>query len=306
MTAYLRRFRFLVLVGVLAFVVTAWPSTAEAQYWGPRFSVGISFGGYWYPGYGHWGPYWYPPYRFYGPGPYYPYGPYGHWGPWGGPYPYWGYPGYGYGPYVITGAMRLQVTPRTARVFVDGYAAGTVDDFDGVFQRLHVRPGGHEITLYLEGYRTVRRNVYFGPDRDQNVKLAMEPVAPGEMSEPPPQPTAPPPSDSVDPNRPPGMSPQGMPPGPPQAPPQRLDPQVEVREGAPRFGALSVAVQPLDAQIFVDGERWTIGEDKRLLIKLTEGRHVVEIKKEGFATYTETIAIGRDRTMTLNVSLVRN
>ena len=31
--------------------------------------------------------------------------------------------------------------PSEARVYVDGYYAGTVDDFDGLFQRLNVSPG---------------------------------------------------------------------------------------------------------------------------------------------------------------------
>jgi hypothetical protein len=42
---------------------------------------------------------------------------------------------------------QLQVTPRETEVFVDGYFAGKVDDFDGRFQRLHVQPGEHELTV---------------------------------------------------------------------------------------------------------------------------------------------------------------
>ena len=55
--------------------------------------------------------------------------------------------------------VRTRVTPRDTQVFVDGYSAGPVDDFDGVFQRLQLIPGQHEITLYLPGYRTYRENV---------------------------------------------------------------------------------------------------------------------------------------------------
>jgi hypothetical protein len=43
---------------------------------------------------------------------------------------------------------------------VDGSYAGTADEFDGLFQRLHVAPGRHEIALKLEGYRTHRMRVY--------------------------------------------------------------------------------------------------------------------------------------------------
>jgi hypothetical protein len=40
-------------------------------------------------------------------------------------------------------AVRINATPKDADVYVDGY--------DGTFQRLHVVPGPHEITLY-HGY----------------------------------------------------------------------------------------------------------------------------------------------------------
>ena len=51
-------------------------------------------------------------------------------------YPYFQYPGYGgypaYGGYWDASAdLRVQVTPRTAEVYVDGYLVGNVDDFDG-------------------------------------------------------------------------------------------------------------------------------------------------------------------------------
>ena len=62
---------------------------------------------------------------------------------------------------------RLAAHPRRsrkARVYVDGYYAGIVDDFDGVFQRLNVPPGRHEITLKLEGYRTQHFKVYVPVD----------------------------------------------------------------------------------------------------------------------------------------------
>ena len=61
------------------------------------------------------------------------------WYGWG--YPYW-YPPYGYrGRYDPSASLRLQVEPKETEVFIDGYFAGTVDDFDGFFQRLHLEPG---------------------------------------------------------------------------------------------------------------------------------------------------------------------
>jgi hypothetical protein len=34
---------------------------------------------------------------------------------------------------------------------VDGFYAGIVDDFNGVFQSLPLTPGGHTVVLYVEG-----------------------------------------------------------------------------------------------------------------------------------------------------------
>ena len=65
------------------------------------------------------------------------------------PIPAYGYPGYGYGPsagygyYSLVpgrayGAVRIVDAPRDAQVLVDGYYAGVVDDYDGVFQHLNL------------------------------------------------------------------------------------------------------------------------------------------------------------------------
>ena len=53
--------------------------------------------------------------------------------------------GYGSGFGFDIGELRLQVTPRHAQVFVDGYYAGTVDDYDGTFQALKLEAGPYHI-----------------------------------------------------------------------------------------------------------------------------------------------------------------
>jgi hypothetical protein len=80
-----------------------------------------------------------------------------------GPYPWWGPGAYSYPYFPVyddSARVRLSVTPKEAAVYVDGYYAGIVDDFDGVFQSLPLSPGGHEIAVYLEGYRTVHQSLY--------------------------------------------------------------------------------------------------------------------------------------------------
>ena len=60
-------------------------------------------------------------------------------------------------------SLRIQAHPREAEVYVDGYYAGIVNDFDGTFQRLNVVPGTHEITLRLDGFATWSARVYASP-----------------------------------------------------------------------------------------------------------------------------------------------
>ena len=247
----------------------------------------VVVGGYGYP-HG-----WYSPYYGYG---YYGWGWGLGWG-WGYPYPFYS-PWYPYGyPYyydAFNASLKLEVTPKNAEVYVDGYLAGIVDDFDGTFQRLKVRPGTHEIVLWLEGYRTVQQELHLATDTSKRIKFAMEPLAPGETSGP--RPTPPPePVEEPQPQR--------------RAPPQRqlqVEPQQDPVQQVPaQFGQLSVRVQPADAEILVDGERWDSPAGARLVVQLAPGRHKVEIRKEGFNTYSEEVLIRAGSTMTLNVSLLR-
>jgi PEGA domain len=186
-----------------------------------------------------------------------------------------------------SGAVRIEVMPREADVYVDGYLAGRVDDFDGIFQRLYLPRGGHEITIYMSGYRSIQQNVFVGPASKLIIKQAMVPLAPGEFQEPQPQPQPLPPPES-------GRG--GRTPAPPTV-------------GAPdaRFGSLAILVRPSDADIIVDGEPWSTpqGQD-RLVVRLGEGRHHVEVRKEGFSTYVEDVLIRRGATMNLNVSLIKD
>lgn len=226
------------------------------------------------------------------------YGPYygGWWGPWGGP---WGPYGY-YGGYYYGGSMQIQVKPKETEVYVDGYRAGIVNDFDSWYQSLNLTPGGHEIVLYLEGYRTQRHEVYFTQYSSQHLKGAMEKLAAGETSGPRPQP-APRSSSSAD-SRPRRAGPRPQPDQSVQM--TQADPSAAPQ--ADRFGTLSIKVQPADATILVDSHTWqTVGSDQRMSIQLAPGRHHVEVSKDGFASYVEDILIRAEATMTLNVGLTR-
>jgi PEGA domain len=83
------------------------------------------------------------------------------WGPFGYGYPYGHYPHYGYDP----GSVKLKVRQRDAEVWVDGYYAGTVDDFDGVFQALRLDSGSYRIEIRKPGFETLTFNVRVQPER---------------------------------------------------------------------------------------------------------------------------------------------
>jgi hypothetical protein len=100
--------------------------------------------------------------------------------------PFWG--SYAWGPdgssYYSNGAeVRVLATPRDAEVFVDGYYAGPVSKFSGVFQHLNVQPGGHEFVLYRDGYQTVHQTVYLQPGSSLKLQHTMEPLATGQRME---------------------------------------------------------------------------------------------------------------------------
>ena len=124
------------------------------------YYYGRRYGSYGYYGY----PYGYYPYGLsLGFGYGYPYS-YGYGYPYGNPY---GYGGYGYvaGGYAggSYGGVRITDAPRDAAVYADGYYVGTVDDFDGTFQRLSLEAGAHQIEIRPQGGQPIAFDVNIRP-----------------------------------------------------------------------------------------------------------------------------------------------
>ena len=286
-----------------------WPADAAAQRRGGyrpvvrvRPAVVVSAGFY--------RPYYYRPY-YYGYGPLFYNGFYSPF--YAGWYPFYGqyYPRYYYGG--NWASARLEIKPRDAQVYVDGYLVGMVDQFDGVFQRLDLPTGEHEIEVYMRGYRTYRQRTLFRPGESYHFKAILEPLPAGAPDEPQPQASANRPDpyttprdprdpyvrDPYDPNRPP------PPPGDrgrttplPDRPGDRRAPESN------NFGTLNIRVQPGDAVVVIDGEKWDSPEGgSRLIVQLSGGSHRVEVRKDGFKPYTATIQIRPGETQTLNISL---
>jgi hypothetical protein len=229
------------------------------------------------------------PYYYYSPyySPFFYSGWYGY--PYGYPYPY------GYGPYHRDGSLRLQVEPRQAEVFVDGYYAGVVDDFDGAFQRLRVEPGMHDVQLYLQGYHTVHQQVYVQPDKTFNIKETMQPLGPGDPPEERPVARTPP----EDPGAASGQRDAEMPP----VPHRRDAPPAAGAQGD--GGSIVLRVQPANAEILVDGEPWQGSADSRLVIQLSAGDHRIEVRKPGYLPYQSSVRVRPGDATSINISLTR-
>ena len=214
-----------------------------------------------------------------------------------GPYPWWPrtiYP-YRYFPiYDLRAEVRIQVVPDEAdqaAVYVDGFYAGVVNDFDGVFQSLPLPPGGHRIVIYSEGYRTIRHNIYLQPGSTFRIRETLQRLPAGETSELPEQsPPVPPP--------PPGSYTM------PVTPDRGTAPQAGAVAPATGFGTVDLFIQPSNAEVFIDGQRWRSSDEGHFIIQLPAGKHRVEVRRPGYRTYRTEIDVPEGSVMPLNVSLM--
>jgi hypothetical protein len=209
--------------------------------------------------------------------------------PFFGPYPWWPHLAYPYWYFPIydhRADVHLRVEPEAATaaaVYVDGFYAGVVDDFNGVFQSLPLTPGGHTILLYLEGYRTVRQNIYLSPASSFNLRATMARLPAGETSERP-----------------------DVAPAVPSATPRRT---LEPRSGPPAahtvgFGTVDLYVQPASAEMTIDGQPWVSSDEGHLMVQVPVGKHRVDVSEAGYRRFTTEIEVGDGQTLALNVSLM--
>jgi hypothetical protein len=62
------------------------------------------------------------------------------------------------------GNLKLKVKPRSAKVYVDGYYVGLVDEFDGAFQKLPLTAGRHHVKIDADGYESAEFDAVITPD----------------------------------------------------------------------------------------------------------------------------------------------
>jgi hypothetical protein len=174
--------------------------------------------------------------------------------------------------------MRVLVDPSETRVYVDGYYAGVADDFDGLFQRLHLAPGRHEITLKLAGHKTHRVRVYVGSGSTLKIDHVME-EGTGETVRD---------LTGEEPLR------ESRAPQPPR----------DTWVGEPSGGELRLDVRPQDASVYVDGEFQGTGRETGIL-NLAPGTHQVEVVRPGFRTAQREVEVTPEGVAELDIQLER-
>jgi len=200
-----------------------------------------------------------------------------------GPYygPYYPYPG----PFLTAtrysvSAIRLKVQPVETEVYLNGYYAGIVDDFDGVFQRLYAPAGQHQIELRLDGYKTFRQGVWVASGDTLEVTHRMEHLASGEQAPAPPGPL-PLPDDWG-----------------------TTEARGATEQPASPYGVLAIRTEPADAQIVIDGEAWEAPAGQHeFVIHLPPGWHQLEVRKADYRPFATGVQLNESQTTRLSVRL---
>ena len=77
------------------------------------------------------------------------------------------------------------------------------------------------------------------------------------------------------------------------------------RDDGEGFGTLVLHVQPREAEVSVDGQRWMTSGEGEFEIQLPAGRHRVEVELQGFQRFSSDIDVRDDGPTPVNISLTR-
>ena len=190
--------------------------------------------------------------------------------------------------------MRVLVEPNEARVYVDGYYAGIADDFDGIFQRLNLAPGRHDISLKLEGYRTHNVKMYVPYDGtiklhhrmvrgsgEEDAGVVGRPEDYARFEERGDR------DDDFEDDR-----------------DDRGDRDLRGDQAGDR-ALVRLDVRPGDASVYVDGAFRGTGRELRQL-RLTAGRHRIEVVRPGYRTIDREVDLRRGETVNVDIDLDRS
>ncbi len=227
---------------------------------------------------------------------------YGYYGPSYSWYPFYSSIGV-YDPYTD---VRCEVKPKDASVFVDGYYAGIVDDYDGFFQRLKITPGSHTITFRKPGFAPYSVSLYGAPGSDVHIKQEM---IPGDDKLP---------DDARMQQRNKFQGPgHSVPPGSYTSEIENDDRQQtqmttsesQVQPRTPQAiagqGRLRMSITQTNASVYIDGNFWGVIRDAGSnTVGLSIGNHKIEVVKPGFQTFRQDVSIVEGQDVVLDVVMV--
>lgn len=231
------------------------------------FGIGLLYGGY---------------YPYYYDSPYYDDG-------------YYGRDRYGETSRDEKGGINIDVSPADAKVYIDGKAMGTADDFDGWPDYLWLDAGTYDLVLYKQGYKTVSQQVTVYPGKVLDLDEKLE-SGPSTRPEDLPAPTHErrdarvqyerDRSDRIDRY---GYDPDQPPPPPPADWRDRVRERRDVRrppssddDGDSR-GGVRFDIQPADASVYLDGRFIGTGRDvsRKGNLQLSPGAHKLAVVRPG-------------------------
>jgi len=188
-----------------------------------------------------------------------------------------GYAPYGFGVFTNTelANLRLDVSPADAQVYVDAAYAGRVDAFNSAFQRLALAGGPHRVEIRKEGFTSLAIEIAVFPGQDVTFSRKLQRARDGAAGVE----TIPPASDTD------------------LAPPCNGS-----------SAALRLDVTPKDADVYADGFYVGRADDfsGSQHLRLTQDRHHLMLKREGYETTEFNLTVASDRLETYRASMKKN
>jgi len=181
-----------------------------------------------------------------------------------------------------TGIVTLEtdVTPKKARVLVDGEEMGFAKDYDGRWDRLSVAPGRHKVEFRADGYQSLTTWI---DTRDGGLYRLAYALEHGSGTDPRSQPE-------------------------PPAPAARMTKPAPTSSssGALRTGRLRIAVSPEDAAVYLDGTFLARGDELASLhgaVPVASGSHLLEVVRPGYETVRREVSVDAGVTAEVRLEL---
>jgi hypothetical protein len=203
------------------------------------------------------------------------------------------------------GALDLEVRPRSAEVWVDGFYVGTANQYDGYPRYLWLDAGEHRLVFYKPGYRTAAREFTVHSDAIVRVRTRLD-----EGESRPPEELFEKPTDRAEARIEADRERRARAEAATAAAPvwtarwreQSSEPAVETSEP----GRLRVSVEPADAAVYLDGRFVGTGSELAALhagLLVAAGSHRLEVARPGYRSRSEEFELAADEERLVEIAL---